>query len=87
MPGLKKLQSIVKYENLGPPVPVEFDTARAPGCTVAACSCTVDGYWWYTSFADIFTEAAWDIFFGGRDVSFGDNKGSGERLRAVRGGL
>jgi hypothetical protein len=93
IPNVKELQSIIDYENSGPAVSATFNTNCVAGCTV--CSCTAFSlqvatyYWSSTTFNfPALRGFAWYVEFTFGDVTaHGGSKGSGNLVRAVRGGL
>jgi hypothetical protein len=86
MPNVTELLSLVNYETYFPATFFSaFWTSCTVGCTVTACSCTVNNRYWSSSTDPSFRAAAWGVSFGvGND--FTDSKTNGYYVRAVRGG-
>ncbi len=90
IPNAKELQSIVDYEVLNPSVDAAFhQSATCTGCTdvtAATCSCTASSDYWLSTTYAFDPDYAWDVSFYDGDVDI-SNKTTGQRVRAVRGGL
>jgi len=84
LPNLRELQSIVNYENSGPAIGSEFNMACAPGCTVAACSCTEPAPLWTSTTFTADPTLAWLVDFANGFV-VNDAKTAAWHVRAVRG--
>jgi hypothetical protein len=85
LPNARELQSIMHYQQSVPAVGPAFNTSCSSGCTVLTCSCTNGNEWWSSSSAVLNPGDGWwgSFLFG--HVSFSP-KGTGLRVRAVRGG-
>jgi hypothetical protein len=84
LPNLRELQSIINYQNFGPSVASEFNSACMPGCSMAACSCTeASSLWTSTTFMADPTLAWWVDFANG--FVGNDLKTAPWHARAVRG--
>jgi hypothetical protein len=85
LPNARELQSLVQYQS-SPTVAPVFNTNCSSGCTVLTCSCTRGNEAWSSSSAfPIPADGWWTSFLFG-NMSFYP-KGTGLRVRAVRGGL
>jgi hypothetical protein len=84
LPNARELQSLVNYQNV-PTVDSVFNTNCSPGCTVLTCSCTRGNEAWSSSSAFPNPADGWWASFLFGNVTFSP-KGTGLRVRAVRGG-
>jgi hypothetical protein len=83
LPTIHELMTLARI-GLTPSVPLEFNGACVPGCSVLACSCTADFLYW--SATEEARPNAWAIAFLGGGHVLADDKPQGLYVRAVRGG-
>jgi uncharacterized protein DUF1566 len=89
LPNVNELQSLANYGAANPAVSAAFNTGCGANCTVLTCSCTMAGPYWSSTTNQDTPSAAWLVVFDHGEVfaPAAPNKGLGEFVRAVRGGL
>jgi len=86
VPNIMELQTLVNFGAVSPAAYPAFHAACVPGCKVTKCSCTPSDYYWSASTYPDGSTRAWYVDAGYGYVE-GNDKTSGNFVRAVRGGL
>ena len=85
VPNVRELESLLDYAKVAPAVSSAFNSACAPGCTAATCSCTVSAFHWSSTTYQYDQSFAWGIIFVNGNMNSGP-KVNAYPVRAVRGG-